>query len=169
MERPLAAAPFTEPATAAMQPEQRAAALEEEVTCEAEPLPIPEAAQEKAAASEATTAPVITPAPSADVDRYKQQLEQQPKNDEIRLALARAYRDLEQIQPALEQYTILKRSKADLLAQVVRDMEQIVASRPDSLQAHELLADLYVKNGQLQQAVERYRWVLHRLEEKATL
>ncbi len=174
-ERVLAAAPLEEPAVEVMQPEGEAAAPEEEAAGEPEPLEVPETAGEKlpgpaveveVAAGETTTAPVVTPAPSPDVERFKQQLEQDPKNDEIRLALARAYRDLEQIQSALEQYSILKRGKADLLAQVVRDMENIVASRPDNLQAHELLADLYVKNGQLQQAVERYRWVLHRLEDK---
>jgi len=100
------------------------------------------------------------------VERYKLQLEQQPKDDETRLALARAYRDQEQMKLALEQYTILKRGRAKLLSEVIQDMETMVASRPDNLEAHELLADLYVKDGQLQQAVDRYRWILQRLDER---
>jgi tetratricopeptide (TPR) repeat protein len=165
-EGALAAAPAAEFAAEVQQPEPDAAFLEQETVGESEPLEMPESTEEEAAIEEIATAPVAIPTPPPEVDRYKQQLERDPKNDQARLALARAYRDLELIQPALEQYGILKRTKADLLVQVVKDMESIVASRPDNLHAHELLADLYVKNGQLQQAVERYRWVLLRLEDR---
>jgi Tfp pilus assembly protein PilF len=113
------------------------------------------------------SAAAIAPAPLSDVERYKLQLEQRPKNDDVRLALARAYRDQEQMKLALEQYGILKRAKSKLLTEAISDMETIVASRPDNLEAHELLADLYVKNGQLQRAVDRYRWVLQRLDERS--
>jgi len=167
-EPALTAAPLAEPATTVTQSEPEATASEEEGVAEAEPLQLAGAAEERIAPTVAATPPAVLPTPSPDIDHFKQLLEQDPKDDEIRLALARTYRDLEQIQPALEQYSILKRSRTDLLAQAVEDMERVVASRPDNLQAHELLADLYVKNGQLQQAVERYRWVLHRIEEKTT-
>jgi Tfp pilus assembly protein PilF len=50
---------------------------------------------------------------------------------------------------------------------MVTDVEGLVASRPDNLEAHELLADLYAKNGQLQKALERYRWVLERMRQPA--
>jgi len=170
LEQPLAAAP----SAPVIPPEPEAVDADEQgvgapgtaaMPVEAvEELPMA-AAEAEASAAEMPPATALT---SPDVERYQQQLEQDPKNDEIRLALARAYRDHEQMQPALEQYSILKRSTADLLSRVVRDMENIVASRPDNLQAHELLADLYVKDGQLQQAVERYRWVLNRLEDKTT-
>jgi len=165
-EQALAAAPLAEPAATVTQPKPEAAAPEQEAVDEAEPLQIAGAAEERTGPTVTATGPAVPPTPSPDVDNFKRLLEQDPKDDEIRLALARTYRDLEQIQPALEEYSVLKRSRADLLAEVVGDMERIVASRPDNLQAHELLADLYVKNGQLQQAVERYRWVLHRMEEK---
>lgn len=127
------------------------------------------APEEEVSAEEVTlaSAAAITPAPLSDVERYKLHLEQRPKNDEIRLALARAYRDQEQMKLALEQYGILKRAKSKLLSEAISDMETIVASRPDNLEAHELLADLYVKNGQLQRAVDRYRWVLQRLDERS--
>jgi tetratricopeptide (TPR) repeat protein len=165
-EQTLAAARLAEPAATVTQPKPEAAAPEQEAVDEAEPLQIAEAAEERTGPTVTATGPAVPPTPSPDVDNFKRLLEQDPKDDEIRLALARTYRDLEQIQPALEEYSVLKRSRADLLAEAVGDMERIVASRPDNLQAHELLADLYVKNGQLQQAVERYRWVLHRMEEK---
>ena len=127
------------------------------------------APEEEVSAEEVTlaSAAAITPAPLSDVERYKLQLEHRPKNDEIRLALARAYRDQEQMKLALEQYGILKRAKSKLLSEAISDMETIVASRPDNLKAHELLADLYVKNGQLQRAVDRYRWVLQRFDERS--
>jgi thioredoxin-like negative regulator of GroEL len=103
--------------------------------------------------------------PLSDIERYQLLLEQKPKNDELRLALARAYRDGSQMKLALEQYAVLVRAKQKLLPDLIADVEGIVASRPDNLEAHELLADLYGKNGQLQKALERYRWVLERLRE----
>jgi len=111
-------------------------------------------------------AAAIPSTPLSDVERYKLHLEQKPKDSETRLALARAYRDQEQIKLALEQYGMLKRTKAKLLSEVISDIETVVASRPDNLEAHELLADLYVKDGQLQKAVDRYRWILRRLDER---
>ena len=125
--------------------------------------------REEVSREEATlAAAAISPAPLSDVERYKLRLEQRPKDDETRLALARAYRDQEQMTPALEQYSILKRAKSGLLLEVISDMETVVASRPDNLEAHELLADLYVKDRQLQKAVDRYRWILRRLDERST-
>ncbi|KPL23041.1 MAG: hypothetical protein AMJ93_05700 [Anaerolineae bacterium SM23_84] len=158
-------------AVAAAQPEAEelapeavpAEVSEEALEAEAAPVPgEPIGLEESLLASVAVTAPE----PLSDVERYKLQLEQQPKDDETRLALARAYRDQEQMKLALEQYTILKRGRAKLLSEVIQDMETMVASRPDNLEAHELLADLYVKDGQLQQAVDRYRWILQRLDER---
>jgi hypothetical protein len=64
----------------------------------------------------------------------------------------------------LEQYAKLLRSKPHILSEAIDDVATIVASRPDNLEAHELLADLYAKSGQLQEAVDRYRWLLRRLE-----
>ncbi len=103
--------------------------------------------------------------PLSDIERNQLLVEQKPKDDEVRLALARAYRDGSQMKLALEQYAVLVRAKQKLLPEVIADVEGIVASRPDNLQAHELLADLYGKNGQLQKALERYHWVLERLRE----
>jgi tetratricopeptide (TPR) repeat protein len=103
--------------------------------------------------------------PLSDIERYQLLLEQKPKDDELRLALARAYRDGSQMKLALEQYAVLVRAKQKLMPDLIADVEGIVASRPDNLEAHELLADLYGKNGQLQKALERYRWVLERLRE----
>ncbi len=111
----------------------------------------------------ASAAEVAT-APLPDVEHLKLRLEQSPKDNETRLLLARAYRDREQMKLALEHYDKLLRSKSKILSEAVDDVETIVASRPDNLEAHELLADLYTKNGQLQEAVDRYRWILRRLE-----
>ncbi len=152
-EPEVTAAEILEPATALAAEEQA-----EVVTAwETEVLP-----EEATLAS----AEAIISAPLSDVERYKLQLEQKPKDNETRLALARAYRDQEQIKLALEQYSVLVRAKSKLLSEVVGDMESTVASRPDNLEAHELLADMYVKNGQLQKAIDRYRWILQRLEQR---
>jgi tetratricopeptide (TPR) repeat protein len=133
---------------------------------EARDVAVPEEGVSREEARLASAA--IAPAPLSDVERYKLRLEQRPKDDETRLALARAYREQEQMTPALEQYSILKRAKSELLSEVISDMETVVASRPDNLEAHELLADLYVKDTQLQKAVDRYRWILRRLDERST-
>jgi tetratricopeptide (TPR) repeat protein len=103
----------------------------------------------------------------SEIERCRQVLEQKPKDDEARLALARAYRDAAQIKLALQEYDTLAHSKTKKVAEVVADMEGLVASRPDNLEAHELLADAYAKNGQLQKALERYRWVLERMRESS--
>jgi tetratricopeptide (TPR) repeat protein len=124
--------------------------------------------EEDTAHEEETPAPTETIASSSlsDIERYKLELQRRPKDNETRLALARAYRDREQIKLALEQYGALARAKSQLLAEAIADMEGILASRPDNLDAHELLADLYVKNGQLQRAVDRLRWIEKRLAQR---
>ena len=103
---------------------------------------------------------------SRDVEHYEQQLQQNPKDERARLNLARIYRDQEQVELALEQYRALAKAKSETLAEAIEDMESIVASRPGNLAAHELLADLYTKNGQLQNAMERYRWLRQQVEQK---
>jgi len=133
----------------------------------------PERPTVSTANNEATTAEetlasgeAAPPSPLSDVERHRRQLEQKPKDDSARLALARAYRDREQMEMALEQYGALVRARSKLLPEAIRDMESIVASRPDNLQAHELLADLYTRSGQLRKAIERLRWIQHRLGQK---
>ena len=103
----------------------------------------------------------------SEIERCRQQLEVKPKDDDARLALARAYRDAAQIKLALQEYDILAHSKTKRTAEIVADMEGLVASRPDNLEAHELLADVYAKNGQLQLALQRYRWVLERMRQQS--
>lgn len=104
--------------------------------------------------------------PTISTEHLLERLKQNPKDDMARLSLARTYRDQEQVESALDQYSMLARSKAVVLSEVIQDMEGVVASRPSNLAAHELLADLYAKNGQLQKALERYRWLLGQVELK---
>ncbi len=123
-----------------------------------------EAPEEAPAAEQALAAPgTRSPDLQVEIERYKLQVEQHPKDNEARLGLARAYTAQEQIKAALEQYRLLAKAKGEVLAHAIQDVETIVASRPDNLEAHELLADLYTQDGQLARAVERYRWILQRL------
>jgi tetratricopeptide (TPR) repeat protein len=159
-------------APAQVAPQNAAQASETPTATEAEVAPITaetaamkkpgKRAASQAAVLEATSAAT---GPLSDIERYQLLLEQKPKDDDLRLALARAYRDGSQMKLALEQYAKLVRAKQKLLPDIIADVEGIVASRPDNLEAHELLADLYGRNGQLQKALERYRWVLERLQE----
>ena len=157
----------TVPPTEAQTGETPAAATEPVVAA----IPAEAAPKKKRGRRAAPQATVLeagtaaTAGPLSDIERYQLLLEQKPKDDDLRLALARAYRDGSQIKLALEQYAKLVRAKQKLLPEIIADVEGIVASRPDNLEAHELLADLYGKNGQLQNALERYRWVLERLRE----
>ena len=144
---------------------------EGEVTPSADMIAVPKESvvpsdKEEAVPEELESGEAIAAAPLSDVERYQLQLERKPKDNSIRLALARAYRDQEKVKLALEQYGALVRAKSSLLAQAVADVEGIIASRPDNLEAHELLADLYAKSGQLPKAVDRLRWIQQRLEQK---
>jgi len=157
------------------QPEPRIDVAGPEPAAEMAIRPTPEAfgAAEPMAPASKTPPPGSPPIaealaarPSVDIERYRQQLKQNPKDDLTRLNLARVYRDQEQIELALEQYRVLERAKPELLSEVIVDMEGIVASRPGNLTAHEALGDLYTKNGLLQKALARYRWLLVQYDQK---
>ena len=158
-----AAAMALEPTTPPVAEETAPAVTEAVAPVEKEP----KKKRSKRSTAEATTLAAATEAaagPLSDIERYRLLLEQKPKDDELRLALARAYRDGSQMRMALEQYAGLVHAKQKLLPEIIADVEGIVASRPDNLDAHELLADLYARNGQLPKALERYRWVMERLQ-----
>jgi hypothetical protein len=125
----------------------------------------PSAASAEGGTSAAPVETTVT-SRSVELEHFETQLQQNPKDGKTRLGLARAYRDQEQIEQALDQYSVLTRAKPEVLSEAIVDMESIVASRPGNLAAHELLADLYAKNGQLQKALERYRWLLQQFEQR---
>jgi tetratricopeptide (TPR) repeat protein len=167
-EAPAVAAEENAPPTAAEVAAPTEAQDSEISATVTEPEAAPKKKRGKRAAPQAAVLEAGTAAaagPLSDIERYQLLLEQKPKDDELRLALARAYRDGSQMKSALEQYAKLVRAKQKLLPDIIADVEGIVASRPDNFEGHELLADLYGKNGQLQKALERYRWVLERLRE----
>ena len=158
------------PEPAEAKPEEPAAAVPPaEVAAEAEEA-APKERRSKPTVPEETVLEAAVGAaagPLSDIERYRLLVEQKPKDDKLRLTLARAFRDGSQMKLALEQYAVLVRARQKLLPEIIADVEGIVASRPDNLEAHELLADLYGKNGQLQKALERYHWVLERMREGA--
>jgi hypothetical protein len=140
--------------------------VESVVTPPAEVASATETVHEHALVVDELAPTAISAIQSRDVEHYEQQLQQNPKDERVRLNLARIYRDQEQVELALEQYRALAKAKSETLAEAIEDMESIVASRPGNLAAHELLADLYTKNGQLQNAMERYRWLRQQVEQK---
>jgi thioredoxin-like negative regulator of GroEL len=170
VEEKAAPAPTEATPTAEAQAGETPAAATEPVVAPIPAEAAPKRRRGKRVAPQATVLEVGTggaAGPLSDIERYQLLLEQKPKDDELRLALARAYRDGSQVKLSLAQYAKLIRAKQKLLPDIIADVEGIVASRPDNLEAHELLADLYSKSGQLQKALERYRWVLERLREGA--
>ncbi len=170
----VATEPISEPAAAtdatpSGTPAAQEVAIPQSESAEAssqEPIESPGTAPEQGPAADELASTASSVVRALDVEHYEQQLQQNPKDERTRLGLARIYRDQEQVELALEQYRALARAKTDTLVDAIEDMESIVASRPGNLAAHELLADLYNKNGQLQKALERYRWLLQQVEQK---
>jgi tetratricopeptide (TPR) repeat protein len=119
-----------------------------------EPPAVPEAAEETGAAPRRDQAP----APGAAPDDYHQYLEANPRDHGVRLALARAYSQEGDLDRAAEQYEVLL-SYGSMVEEVKDDLKAAAENAPDHLPTHELLADVYMKTGDLQKALDKYRWL----------
>lgn len=106
--------------------------------------------------------PQEIPQPARDIDRYIEQLEANPRNHTVRLALARAYSQAADLDQAAQQYEAML-SFGAMIQDVIGDLETTAESTPDHLPTQELLADAYMRNGQLQKALDKYRWLKVRL------
>jgi tetratricopeptide (TPR) repeat protein len=139
----------SEPLPEAYEPAEEAVRVEE-------PAP-PEIARE---AEEAGAAPRRDrpPAPGAAPDDYHQYLEANPRDHTARLSLARAYSRQGDLDRAAEQYEVLL-SYGSMVEEVKDDLKAAAESAPDHLPTHELLADAYMRSGDLQKALEKYRWL----------
>ena len=92
--------------------------------------------------------------------RFYEQLEAQPENHAMRLAIARLSEQKGDIERALEQYRQLIR-RGVLLDPVVEDLEEMIGGDYDpSLlrRLHRLLGDAYTKQDRIEEAMEAYSW-----------
>ncbi len=125
------------------------AEVEEEIAAEvaAPETPLEEAAREPEEEEE--------PA-SFLVSSYHSRLATHPNDHQVRLALARAYRDEKKPSKALEQFEALVAS-GRLVKELLPDLEGLCASYPDEARWHQLLGDAYVRTNRLEDALSAYR------------
>ena len=130
------------------------------ITClEAVPLPpLEEMLEEELLVEEAAS---VTEPPSI-IERYRSRLADQPGDHEIRLALARAYREEGEFEAAFEHYRRLVKSAA-LLDEVIADLVGVATERPDDHVTLTLLGDGYMKDRRLREALETYREAMAKL------
>ncbi len=98
------------------------------------------------------------PAPGSAPDDYHEYLEANPRDHSVRLALARAYSQKGDLDRAAEQYEVLL-SYGSMVEEVKDDLKAAAEGAPDHLPTHELLADAYMRSGDLQKALDKYRWL----------
>jgi tetratricopeptide (TPR) repeat protein len=96
--------------------------------------------------------------PDWGVEQYVEHLDANPRDHTARLALARAYSQAGDLDQAALQYQMML-SFGGMIHEVTSDLESTVDSSPDHLRTQELLADAYVRAGQLQKALDKYRWL----------
>jgi tetratricopeptide (TPR) repeat protein len=99
-----------------------------------------------------------TPRPDWGVEEYVGYLEANPRDHTARLALARAYSEAGDLDQAAAEYEAML-SLGGMIGEVTADLEANAEGTPDHLPTHELLADAYMRSGQLQKALDKYRWL----------
>lgn len=160
------------PAEQVAEPEPEAPAeqvAEPEAPAEqvAEPAPAPEAPAEPAAAAPAAAKaqpPAEQPALTGNdvIDAFLRQLDAEPENDVLRLAVARVVGQIGLHELAVKQYRHLIKQNRQL-DRVTSEIEDLIAYNSDQklLQAlHRALGDAYSKQGRLREAVDAYSWTL---------
>lgn len=92
------------------------------------------------------------------------QMDRDPTNDTLRLAVARMSQQTDQSAQALEQYKhLIKRGQ--LLDDVVDDLQDAIADTDDPQllrRLHRLLGDAYMKQNRFREAMDEYSWTLAR-------
>ncbi len=92
------------------------------------------------------------------IEDYVNHLASRPQDHEARLALARAYLQESDLDEAASHYREIV-SSGSLLDEAIDDLEAMADDAPDHLPVQELLADAYMKDGRLQKALDKYRWL----------
>ena len=131
-------------------------AREEPSVPEEEPS-LPEAILEYEAETLAAPAEA-TGGPAWALEDYVEHLRSNPRDQRARLALARAYSQAGDLDQAVEHYEVML-SFGSMVEEVKDDLESTAQSAPEHLPTHELLADAYMRTGELQKALDKYRWL----------
>jgi len=133
-------------------------------TEEVEPVVEPQEPAAPEIEEEAPAAEEIAAAPAEETPFITQAMERlsiRPDDHEMRLALARAWRDEGCFEDADEHYAALIQAD-QYLDSVVEDLEAVVSDQEAGHQAWTVLGDAYMKQGRLSDAMEAYRRALGR-------
>jgi tetratricopeptide (TPR) repeat protein len=111
------------------------------------------------------SAPTDQVAPAAIPESSSAQ-ETEPESEYYsRLVQARQHRDENRWSDALVDYDFVINKAPNLLAQVIEDLEALVASGDPPLEAQRVLGDAYSRAGRLDDALESYRLLYRHLSE----
>jgi len=150
-EMPTVAAPAPEPVAAAVTPEP----LEQAPVAEA-----PTALAEKPVSAGAAELPRGAPT-SPFIGQAIERLRVRPDDHEMRLTLARAWRDAGELDSAANHYDVLIQSDQHV-DMVVADLERLMPEHRSNHTLWTLLGDAYMKQGRLSDALSAYRSALGR-------
>jgi len=105
-------------------------------------------------------APTTAREPDGGLGEILAQIEADPENDTLRLAVARMSRAMQDTSQSLEHYRQLIR-RGSLLDDIVDDLRDLIAESDDpSLQRklHRLLGDAFMKQHRVREAMDAYSW-----------
>ncbi len=132
------------------------------------PAPLEEAAPTAVVGVEEQPAPLaeeqVLEAPSPFIAQAQERLRVRPDDHEMRLALARAWRDAGQLESALQEYSTLVEAD-QFVESIVSDLEHLVAELGEGMgaaPAWTVLGDAYMRQGRLSDALDAYRRALGR-------
>jgi len=126
-------------------------------------VPVEEEVAEVAPAAERILEEVAEEAEVArSIEDYLTHLASKPQDRRARLALARAYLQERDLDEAAFHYREIV-SSGNVLDEVIDDLEVTADDAPDHLPTHDLLAEAYMKDGRLQKALDKYRWLRAKL------
>ena len=99
-----------------------------------------------------------------DLAEYRLQLEQEPTNHGLRIALARILNQTGEVRAALDEYKHLIKQGV-LLDQVEEDLQDMINTHEDPAllqRLHRTLGDTYSKQSRWREAMDEYGWVLNK-------
>ncbi len=114
-------------------------------------------------APQTATEKPATAEPAAPAPKRKRQPKGYPH-----LILARGHRDAGRTSDALTEYDYLVQHAPRLVNDVIEDLELLTAREAAPLEAHRILADAYARADRLNEALQRYQFVLERTSRESS-